>query len=154
MVAAARGISLRRLEQSRVFVPNRGEAFRLVIVAEDAVQMSEEVFAHQKRLVDPYTGETGDEFVFVCSPFDLTIYPASEPDPTQFPPFFRKAQIDLLLPSTEAAETAWTVIYGEVCELVAAMNRNDRLAEGETIRCGAAVAESGGSPEESISLSL
>lgn len=144
-----RGITVRRQEQSRVFVPNRGEAFRLVVIAEDAVGMPAEVFAFQKTLVDPYESTTGDEFIFICSPFDLSIYPANEPDLTQWPSFFRKSAIDILLPTQAAAEDAWLAIKEEVAGLVTALNKLDVLRDAETYRVGDPVEDT--SLSESVS---
>lgn len=133
---AERGVSLVREEVARTFVKNRGDAFRLRITAKDNVLMPKHIFAHQQRLVDPYDATKGDEFCFIASPFDATIYPANAPDPQQFPQFFRKDVVDILLPSTEAAEEAWNAIHSHVCNLVAAYNRLDALVEIETVRCG------------------
>ena len=143
---ASRGVSLVREEIAREFVKNRGDAFRLRITAVDNVLMPKAIFAHQRRLVDPYDGSTGDEFSFIASPFDCTIYPANAPDANQFPQFFRKSVVDILLPSTEAAETAWNDIHTQVCNLVAAYNRLDALILVETVRCGGSL-----EPEESAS---
>lgn len=133
---ASRGISLTREEQQKVFVKGRGDAFRLRIRAHDAVLMPTKIFAHERRLIDPHTGNTADDFAFICSPFDCAIYPASEPDPTQSPQFFRKAVVDFLVPSEEMAMEAWEDIHEQVCRLVTAFNNLDILIEVETVRCG------------------
>lgn len=133
---ATRGVSLVREEVVRTFVKGRGDAFRLRITAKDNVLMPKHIFAHQKRLVDPYDATQGDEFCFITSPFDATIYPANAPDVQQFPQFFRKDVVDILLPSTEAAAETWSAIHSYVCNLVSAYNRLDALVEIETVRCG------------------
>lgn len=133
---STRGISLTREEQQRVFVINRGDAFRLRIFAHDNILMPKEIFAHERRLIDPHTGKTVDDFSFICSPFDCTIYPANEPDPTQSPQFFRKSVVDFLVPSQAMAMEAWTDIHAQVCRLVTAFDNLDILKEMETIRCG------------------
>ena len=138
-----RGLSLVREEIAREFVKNRGDVFRLRITATDNVLMPKHIFAHEKNLVDPYDGTYGDMFCFIASPFDVTIYPAGEPDPNQFPPFFRKDQIDILVPSTEDADTVWKLIHEQVCNLVAAYNRLDALVEVETVRCGGEIETDG-----------
>lgn len=129
-----RSITLTRAQTSTVFIPYRGDGFRLQITASDAVNMPAEVFAHFRRLVDPETGRMTDEFSHVCSAFDLTVYPANEPDPSQFPQYFRTATVDILLPSLQAVEEGWKAINLEVRELVRALNRLDRLVVAETIR--------------------
>lgn len=154
-----RGISLVREEIAREFVKNRGDVFRIRITAKDNVLMPKHIFAHQKWLVNPYDGTEADEFCFIASPFDSTIYPIGQPDPNQFPPFFRKDQIDVLVPSTEDAETVWDTIHLHVCNLAEAYNRLDALVEVETVRCGGvlestdSVSESG-SESESASESV
>jgi hypothetical protein len=149
----SRGISLRRRPQDRVWVNNRGEGFRLRIEAYDAVNMPAEIFLHQQTLVDPLLGESGEEFVCICSCFDLTIYPANVPDATQFPQFYRKSVLDIILPSQSVAEEAWTAIYDEVCLLKTSLDKLDRLSLGETVRCGDPVEEPPSSISESISAS-
>lgn len=138
-----RGITLARSAQELAFVTGRKQGFRLVIEAQDAVSMPAAVFAHQRRQLDPYSGTAEDEFCFVCSPFDLTKYPADEPNPEQFPQFFRKSSIDIILASQAMAEEAWAVIQREVCGLVDALNRLDVLGVAETTRCGDEVPDSG-----------
>lgn len=132
----ARGISLTRDEQERVFVPNRGDAFRLRVTAHDEQLMPVEIFVHEKRLLNPYTGDTIDDFTHIASPFDLILYPAVAPDASQFPAFFRKAVADFLVPSQTAAETAWEAIHEQVCRLVESLNALDVLSEVEEVRCG------------------
>lgn len=149
-MSSSRGISLFRQPQQRCFRPNRGEGFRLRIEARDAVEMPAAIFLHQQTLVDPKTGEQADEFMCVCSCFDLTIYPASTPDLTQFPQFFRKDYLDIVLPSQAISERAWRAIYDEVCVLVRSLDKLDVLSLGESIRCGVPLPL----PDESLSLSL
>ena len=140
-MASQRGISLLRYEQERVFIPSVGQAVRLVIDAVDAYLMPAEVFGHQKTLLDAYTTSQKDEFMFVCSPFDLVTYPANEPDPDQFPAFFRKSRIVAIMPSQSRAERLWDDVHEEVCELVRALNRLDRLRLREQVRCGSELPE-------------
>lgn len=144
---AARSIHLRRAESNRVFVANRGDAFRLKVTAEDAVGMPNEIFLHAKVLIDPDTEQQGDDFVSICSPIDLTVYPANAPDESQFPQFFRKSQIDILVPGQTAANEAWTAIYSEVEELVRALNRLDVLVEVETVFIGT-------QPDDDVEISI
>jgi hypothetical protein len=133
---SSRGITLLLQPQERVYVPNRGEGFRLRVTATDAVDMPAEIFLHQTRLVDPVEAVSGDEFMCICSPFDLTIYPAQEPDLLQFPQFFRKSVLDVILPSQAVAEESWLAIYGEVNGLIEALNKLEYLLPGESVRCG------------------
>lgn len=133
---ATRGISLRRLQPERTFTANRGDTFRIKIYAENAEGLPNEIFLFEKTLVDPETETTADHFVTVCSPYDLTIYAANAPTEGQFPAFFRKSSIDVLVANSAMAEHVWTSVRGAVDELIAAMDRLDVLVEVETVRCG------------------
>ena len=143
---AERGISLTRYAQSRAYLPNRKEAFRLRIQAHHAVLMFEEIFLYRKSVVDPDAGTEMDEFMTVCSPFDLLAYPANTPNTSQDPPFFRKSLAECIVPGQAEANEAWLDIYEEVCTLVESLNKLDYLGEVETVRCG-------GEAEPDISLS-
>ena len=152
-----RGISLIREELEKTFLANRGDVFRLRITAVDEMLMPRHIFAHQRTLVDPFGGTATDEFCFITSPFDATIYPIDNPDLNQFPQFFRKDVVDFLVPSTEIAEDCWTAIHTQVCNLVDSYNRLDTLLEVETVRCGEELEEVGstsGSESESESGSM
>lgn len=147
----ARGISLRRYEESKTFIPNRGYAFRVVIEAYDGELMPDEVFGHQRTLVDPWTGLSGENFCFVCAPDDLVIYPVGTPNPTQQPAFYRKARIDVVVASRDLALELWEAVHTRVCELVEALNRKDKLILAETTRCGDAAVEESVSQSVSVS---
>lgn len=71
---------------------------RMTVVASDAENLPNEIFLHQKTVVNAALDEAQDEFVSICSPYDLSDYPVNEPNPTQSPQFFRKSTIDILLP--------------------------------------------------------
>ena len=84
----ARGISITRDAQLRAFVLNRGDAFRLRVTAHDAETMPVQIFVHEKRLINPYTGDTIDDFTHIASPFDLLLYPVGAPDAAAAPTTF------------------------------------------------------------------
>jgi len=138
----ARGISLTRDIQQRVFVPNRGDAFRLRVTAHDNELMPAEIFVYEQRVLDPYTAGTIDDFTHIASPIDLLLYPIGLPDPAQFPAFFRKAVVDFLVPGQTQAETAWQEIHDQVCLLVDALDALDMLVEVEVVRCGGDIEDS------------
>lgn len=146
---SSRGITLVREELARVFVPNCGYAFRLRVTTKDAVMMPAHIFIHEQRLADPAVLDVAEDFVYVASPFDVTIYPTTAPTPGQYPAYFRKDQVDIVLPSTAAAEAAWAAIRDAVYVLVDAYDRLDTLTVVEETRCGAALDE----PSVSDSLS-
>ena len=111
------------------------DTFRVQIVASDGENVPNEIFGHQRTLVDPLTSEYQDEFCFVCSPYDLSIYPANEPDPEQFPQFFRKDTIDILVPGIEIAQEVITEVQEQVCHLITLMEKLDELEAAAPVWC-------------------
>lgn len=132
----ARGVTLTRYGESKYFIPNRGDGWRIRIVASDAENMPAEIFGHQNRLVDPHTGLTGREFCFVCSPEDLVVYPVGQPATLQTPPYYRLDTIDVVVASRQIGLALWAQVETRVCALVEALNRKDRLAAEQAARCG------------------
>ena len=150
----ARGITLTRSGEQKVFVPNRGDAWRIRIVASDAENMPNEVFGHRYGLRDAHTGLEGLDFCFVASPEDLVLYPANEPNVAQTPPYFRLDTIDVVVASRKIALDLWEEVQARVCALVEALNRKDRLVVEETSRCGDPLTEEESSLSESLSESM
>lgn len=107
--------------------------FRVVIDVVQAVNIDEEIFLHQRTVVDPIQNEYMDQFLAVCSPFDLSIYPANAPDPTQDPPFFRKSQIDFLLPTVDFAQEVTNEVQRQVRSMLDTANQLDQLTPGYTV---------------------
>jgi len=149
----ARGITLTREGEVKVPITNRGDGWRMRIVASDAESMPNEVFGHRLRLIDAHTLLQGTDFCFVASPEDLVIYPVGAPDPTQTPPYFRLAYIDVVVASRAVAERLWDEVQEQVCILVEALNRKDRLRVEEVSRCGDPVAVVESSMSQSLSAS-
>lgn len=138
---SSRGVSLKRYDQEYLVVPEAGDGYRLMIEAYDAVMMPAAIFIHQKTLINPYDGTNIDEFCAVASTRDLSLYPIGVPNATQSPPFFRKSRVDVVLPSQHIADKVWDAVHAAVCNLVAALNKLDRLKETQDVRCGAALTE-------------
>lgn len=132
----ARFIKLLRSPQARQAVPSQGLGFRMKIEATEAEGLPLEIFGHQRVAVDPDDENVKDEFIFVCSPYDLTLYPANTPDSEQSPPYFRKAVVDVVLPAQTTADEMWDAIKTEVCILIEALNAMDVLVEAEEFVCG------------------
>ena len=104
------------------------DTFRIVITASDAENMPNEIFGHKKTLVDPDPANIQqDEFCFVCSAYDLSFYPANAPNPEQSPPFFRKATIDILLPSVTKFDEVYKEIKEQVDLLISVLGNLDTL---------------------------
>lgn len=147
-----RGITLSRQAQSRPFVSGRGEGYRLKITASDAEGMPNEIFMHEQTLQDPYSQLVFENFVCVASVPDITIYPVGAPNATQWPPFFRKDSIDIIVFNQDLAEETWRIIQAEVTVLVESLNKLELMAPPEVVRIGDAVtSETSESLSESVS---
>lgn len=124
------------MPQVRVAVPNQALGFRFKIQAIEAADMPLKIFAHQQAVESPHSATVKEEFVFVCSAFDLTLYPADEPDTTQSPAYYRKDLIDVVVASQAMADEFWDAVKQEVCNLVKALNAMDVLVVAEDYVCG------------------
>ncbi len=141
-----RSIRLRRSAQARQAVPNQGLGFRLKITAVTASGLPTAIFGYQRVAVAPHDPELyKDEFLFVCSPYDLTLYPEGAPDDTQSPAFFRKDEIDVVVASQTVANELWNAVKQEVCVLIDALNAMDVLVTAEDFVCGEEDSEDGDS---------
>lgn len=138
-MATIRGITLNRQAQSRPFVSGRGEGYRLKIDAVDAEGMPAEIFLHEQNLIDPYSQLVGEQFVCVTSVPDLTVYPVRTPDATQWPPFFRKAGLDIVVFSQSIAQETWQAIKAEVDVLIDSLHKLELMAPAEAYRAGDAL---------------
>lgn len=123
-------IKLTPSEPVRVILEGR-DAFRVRIVASDGENMPNEIFLFQRTLVDALTERECDEFMCVCSAFDISIYPANEPSTTQSPAFFRKDTIDILLPSVTLVDEVIEAVEAQVGVLVQVLGQLDNLNEQE-----------------------
>ncbi len=133
-----RGVNLVKQPLERVFVPDRGEYLRLQIAAEDEVLMPNQIFSFQKRPDNPHDQVEGqEEFLFIATPFDVTIYPVGSKDAEQVPGFYRKSSLDVLVASTEIAKFIIDSVDRDVAGLIANYNRLDTLfPSAETILDG------------------
>lgn len=111
------------------------ETLRLAVTASNGTDMPDEIFLHQKSLVDVNTDLECDEFVAICSPYDLSIYPANEPDEDQIPPFFRKATLDILLPGVGTLVDVQADIEKQVCRLISLLDDLDTVSEVTEVWC-------------------
>jgi hypothetical protein len=94
------------------------------------------IFGFQQTLVDPVTGQQQDEFSFVCSPYELSIFPANAPNPTQSPAYFRKSEIDILLPTVAMFETTKEEITSQVTRLISLLEALDTLSVTDVVVLG------------------
>jgi hypothetical protein len=108
------------------------DLFKLRITARDANLMPVDIFSYQRRPVEPRDPDkVAEEFMFVATPYDATVYPVDDPDPNQWPSFFRRDYLELYVPSSEIAQTIWNQVNLEVKALVEAYNRLDFLESVE-----------------------
>lgn len=120
------------VETPSIVVFHGRDVFRVKITASDAENMSNDVFVHQKTLVDPRTEEQENEFVSVAGPYDLAVYPAGSPNLSQDPPFFRLAVLDVLLPSVSLAASFIEEVQAQVATLLRTLEQLD-LLESPTV---------------------
>ena len=130
---ATRSLTLVLESNLQTPVPNRGDAVRVRVTAQNAENISPAVFLHQKSLKDPYTEQEVDEYIHVASPFDLSIYPIGDPAEDVLPPYFLLNTVDIIVENTNMAEQAWEAIKQAVQELLYAYGRMERLAQIETV---------------------
>lgn len=131
-----RGITIYRSEQETVTNPDFAEGFRIVLRADDPLNMPKEIFLFRKELVNPETGAAADSFLGVCSPLDLSRYPANAPDPSRPRPFFRKSEADVIVANQHDAQKFWQSVSQEVQDLIDQLNLMDVLAPAVSVRFG------------------
>lgn len=126
---ATRSIKLVRETNFATFVSGRGDSVRMRVSALDVEGLQPEIFIHKKSLLNPHAADPtpNDEFVCIASPFDLSIYPVGEPNPAQWPPFFLKSSIDIVVASTSMALESWKFIQEDVQGLLNAYYRMELL---------------------------
>jgi hypothetical protein len=105
------------------------DVFRMTIVASDAVNMPSKIFGHRRTLIALDTYQ--DEFCFVCSAYELSIYPEDDPVSGGDPPFFRKDTIDVYLPGIVIAESFKEEVKAQVCLLSQLLVKLDDLSAVE-----------------------
>lgn len=106
------------------------DTFRVKVVASNANDMPSEIFGHQRTPIDTATSTYQDEFVFVCTAYDLSTYPTNAPDTSQDPPFFRKDTLDILVPNIETGNKVIEEVKDQVAVLVADLFKLDVLNAG------------------------
>lgn len=124
------------MPQARVPSGAAGQGFRLKVEAIESSLMPLEIFVHQRANVDAAGTRVKEEFVFVASAYNLTLYPINEPDPAQSPAYYRKSVVDIVTASQEMADEFWDALKKEVCVLKEALDAMDVLVVAETFLCG------------------
>lgn len=103
--------------------------YRIACEISEAVAVTTKVFLHKRVPLEPGSEELVEEFVAICSPFDLTLFPADEPDGVTDPPFYRKASFDIPLPSVSAAAEVMTSVDAQLTLLCQLLSQLDVMAE-------------------------
>jgi hypothetical protein len=121
-----RSITIRR-EQTPLesFGRYRGDSVRVRLTVTESVDTPAEIFGSKDD-------SAGQNFSFVASPVDADIYPVDEADPEQSPAFYLKSQIDILVPTPEAADELWSNITDELSVKLAAQGRLETLGEASS----------------------
>lgn len=109
------------------------EVFRLKCTASDGLYMPDEIFCHNRTVVNEALNESQDEFSHIASPYELSIYPANAPTPGQSPAYFRKSTIDILLPSVTLYQETKTLIQAQVSRLLDLQEKLDLLETSDTV---------------------
>lgn len=107
--------------------------FRLRGSAIDSVNMPLEVFIHRRSTVDPITSEQTNEFMAIASPYDLSYYPANEPDDELDAPFFRLSSFDILLPGVDVTYSTIAEIKRQLAFLCGLMRKLDEMQTIEIV---------------------
>ncbi len=105
--------------------------FRLRCEVVDSLNVTREVFLFKRSVADPLNAVEVDHFIAICSPFDLATYPANEPDAEQDPPFFRKSEFDILLPSVATVVEVRQSVQSQLLTLLSMLRNLDALSDEE-----------------------
>lgn len=103
--------------------------FRLRCEVVDSLNVAKEVFLFKRSVADPLADLEVDHFIAICSPFDLATYPANEPDADQDPPFFRKSEFDILLPSVTTVVEVRQSVQNQLLTLLSMLRNLDVLSD-------------------------
>lgn len=102
-------------------------SFRCVVKVKEAIGLPPEIFAFKRTVVNFARGEFQDEFSFVCDPYALSAYPVGQPHLDSSEPYFRKAEIDILLPSVRVYDQFVMEIKKQVEHLLYLLDRLEEL---------------------------
>lgn len=128
----AHRIKLTFAEPSRQALTGRS-VFRLQVTASEASgdDLDNYIFLYQRSMVDPLTEVQCDEFMSICSAFDIVSYPRNTPNEEQSPQFFRKNTMDILLPSVLVVDQTISSIKSQVDVLMAALDAIENISDTE-----------------------
>jgi len=120
-------ISLRIESPERTKFNSRSVFRQRVTAFGESSNMVPEIFLHQQTLGD----DVQNEFVAVCSAYDLSVYPADAPVENTEHPFFRLATIDILLPSITVVDEFVSSLKAQVAVLVGVLDTLDDMTTTE-----------------------
>lgn len=135
----ARQITLTRLAPTNVDF-SIVSAFRLRLDATSTgdVPVDPKLFLWLQGEADPVSGVIINTFATVCSPIDLSEYPADAPTLTPTSPefkYFRRSWVDIYLPSANLLDIALVAITNQVNVLIDTLNQWDVLNVSTPIVC-------------------
>lgn len=132
----ARRIRLTRYAANTVELNNYGAyRLRIEVTAVEGSDLDEHIFIYKRNAPSPYTDLNCDTFEAVAGPPQLAAYPAGEPNADMGWPYYRLNYVELDVASTEQAESIWNEIKEEVCVLISAMDRLEKLQAIEDVWC-------------------
>jgi len=145
-----RRIRLTRYAANTVDMNNYGAyRLRVEVTAVEGPDLDEFVFIYRHNPPSAYTNQSVDTFEAVAGPPQVAMYPSGEANADQGWPYYRLNYVELDVMSTEQADSIWKEIQAEVCVLVDAMNRLDKLQAVEDVWCPDAP-DSDSQPSQSI----
>jgi len=107
--------------------PDHAEYFRVKITAaaRTSADMTSAIFGHQNTLINPYKSGTVAQYMFVCSPYQLSEYPEAVPGDTTYMQMFRQNTAEVYFQSQKEANQFWTDVKLFVDGLIDRLERND-----------------------------
>lgn len=129
----ARGIRLSWATSRYVLGRDDGQRIRLQVEAAEG--LSAKIFAYRLLPADPYGGVQG-YFDHVCSPTDLSDFPADGPIAGHAPEWFRLSFIDVHVRSVQEVADFLEQVRIDIGRLIATLNRMDTLQPGSEVVIG------------------
>lgn len=123
----------------------RGSRFRLEVQQANG-DIPVAVFLYRRRDANEETGEIIDEFIGVCSPSDLDVYPVGDPDLSAENPYLRLSYVELDFQAQSHHEDTLAAILTQLDTLVAAYKRMSLLGDPQEYDCGSEEASTPSSP--------
>ena len=123
---------MRTIQLQRNFVV-ANNMYRLRLTVTAATGVTPQLFLYLQLPLIPGETENTGEFQGVCSPADLSEFPAFEPLQSADPPWFRHDTVDLLCRSVDEGMAAQLEIVQQLHQLLRALHELDQFGESEIL---------------------